>query len=92
MSDLPYSETGLAKELDELKGSQVYLWLQEQLRVNTKNLTMLRDDIQFRWLQGQAQHISSMLESIDDAAEKAWTARDMARKHETIKQQRQNLY
>lgn len=90
--DLPYSETGLATELEELKGSQVYLWLQEQLRVNSKNMTILRDDIQFRWLQGQTQHISSLLESIDEATEKAWNAREMSRKHEALKQQRQNLF
>jgi hypothetical protein len=89
---LPYNESTLQMELSELKGTNVYLWLQEQLRVNSRTLTILKDDTQFRWLQGQAQQLDSLLSSIDAAAENAWVARDTSKRHEELKKLRNNRF
>ena len=91
--DLPsYSVSGLASELDGLKGSQVHAWLQRELEHNNKNLSVLRDDLQLRWLQGQTQFITSFLKSIDEAAESAFGARETARRHEELKSMRNKQF
>jgi len=85
MSEKAYSESGLLHELDALKGSQVYLWLQSQLQTNSTLLTVSRDDVQFRWIQGHSQQLTDIIKAIDEAAEKAWDERETAKKHAELK-------
>lgn len=91
-SDLPYSETGLAHELDELKDTQVYRWLRHQLGITTGQSLTCKDEVQLRWLQGQAQQLTTLISTIDEASAKAWDARETLRKREETRRQHQKQY
>lgn len=62
-----YSESGLASELSALVGSNFEKYLESELRTIDANSRMCKDDVQCRWLQGQAQAIAYLLKQIREA-------------------------
>jgi hypothetical protein len=43
-------------------------------------------------MQGQAQRLTQIISAIDDAAERAWNQREIAKRHEALKAQRQKQF